>query len=309
MCQRANTDSGAAEQLSSVCRCWAQAVRGALLGSEFLDLRSTPGSCKLSRLNSQLLLQWAPCVRCLHLSGWSLNKEGIEEFVAAAVNLSEVVVSAFFANDSARADSILCASKSVLTVRSVADEYNHYMPQNLPQQLQQLEVRSIPALVRRVGPALALQPRFEAFLSMVSSLCHLRVLSLNSDTLALTCCASLPRLVKLSLVHYVAHGASHDLSWLRRQRHDELNVCLVLEHCNAESSQQVVSQLQQIHISHLHLVVQDFPVESQQIWQSFSQCDSFHLELARRAPDVPDVVHTLPPCGRVTSDRRTCHAI
>lgn len=269
-------------QWSSVSSKWAHAVRGALLGCGCLHLQSIFGSRKLSRLNSQLLLQWAPCVRCLYLGDWSIRKEGIKDFVAAAVNLSEVVINVCHIDDFACADSILCASKSVLTIRSGANDFNCYMPRCLPQQLQQLHVLSIPTLAQKETHTV-LQPRFEAFLSLVSSMRHLRVLSINFDTLALRCSASLPKLAKLSLCHYMGHGSRLDLSCLRKQHHDQLCMCLVLDRCNAETCQQAVSQLQQIHISYLHLVVTSPSMKSQQVWQSLSQCDSFHVELAPRA--------------------------
>ena len=223
--------------------------------------------------------------------------EGIRQFMAAAVNLTEVEVDVTSVEDAALADSVLCASKSVLTIRSEGNEFNTYMPQKLPPQVQQLEVLSIAHLARQQRRAI-LQPRFEAFLGMVSSMHHLRILSISCAALVLRCSVSLPRLTKASLRLRVCHGKRLDLSWLHNQHHDHFHLCLVLDTCSVEVSQRVMAKLQQIHISHLHLVVSSFPVASQQIWQTFGQCDSFHLEFSWQ--ESPDVVHALPLCDSVT---------
>ena len=251
------TDSGAVGQWSSVCRKFGQAVQGALLGCEYLDLQSS-GSHNFSCIDSQLLLQWAPRVRCLHLSEWPIKKRGMKQFVAAAVNLTEVVMNVDDVNDTACADSILCASKSVLSLRSDADEFNCYMPQELPQQLQQLEVLCMGVLLRKQSRAI-LQQRFEAFLGMVSGLRHLRIFSIHCASLALKCSMSLPRLASLSLRLWICHGTSLDLSWLHSQNHDQLHICLELQRCTAEASQQCLLQLEKFHISQLRLVVVEYP--------------------------------------------------
>ena len=201
--------------------------------------------------------------------------------------------------DAALADSILCASKSVLIIRSEGVEENTYMPQKLPRQLQRLELLSIPELAR-VQRLDTLQPRFEGFLSMVSGMYSLRILSIDCAGLSLKCGVSLPWLIKLSLRLRIKRGSSLDLSWLHHQhhRHHKLHIHLEMANCNAATSQQVMSQPSQMHLSHLHLVVSEFSAANQQIWQAFSRCDSFHLDFSWRAS--PDVLHALPPCERVT---------
>ena len=271
-------------------------MQEALLGCEYLDLWSTPFRHEPSCFDSQLLLRLAPSVRCLHLSSWSIKKQGIRNFVAAALNLTEVVMNVYQVDDAACADSILCASKSVLTLRSEGSEYNCYMPQELPQQLQHLEVLSMAVLVQKQGRAIA-QPKFEAFLRVVCSMRHLRIVSLHCASLALRCSMSLPSLASLSLGLWVCHGTSLDLRWLHSQHHDQLHICLELERCLAETSQQCLSQLERFHISHLHLVVLEFPVASQQIWRTLDCCDSFHLELCGQK--TFDAIHALPLCNWV----------
>ena len=73
-------------QLSTVCRSFAQAVPGALLGCEFLDLieletRMCPAVQRMytpSSFDTQLLLQCAPLVRCLHFGDLQCSAEALQ---------------------------------------------------------------------------------------------------------------------------------------------------------------------------------------------------------------------------------------
>ena len=265
------------------------------MGCMCLNLGSMPGCHASPRFDTQLLLRWPPSVQWALLGDWSLKFQGVQQFVAAAVNLVEVDIDVTRVADSALADTILCASKSLLIIRSEVDEDNTYMPQKLPQKLQRLKVHSIPELARKQRQA-KLQPRFEGCLSMVCGMDHLRILNIDCASLSLKCGACLSWLTKLSLHLRVRRGSSLDLSWLHSQQHHQLHIHLELDTCNAAISQQVMSQLSQMHISHLHLEVSQFSAASQQIWQALS-CDSFHLEFGWHAS--PDMMHALPQCDSV----------
>ena len=222
---------------------------------------------------------------------------GFAAFVAAASNLTEVVVMTQD-KDSAVADSILCASSSVLTIRSKPDAPHFYMPRKLPQQVQQLSVsfRSLAEYQDDDDGFPELQPRFEAFLGMVSSMPDLRMLSIDCASLALNCGLRPPRLARLDLHFCISPTESQlGLSWLHGQQHDELGVTLHMHARGPEVSQQAVFELQQVHISKLHLVMSEFPLAAQHIWRTYSPSDHFHLELDKDCT-MSEPIYALPLC-------------
>lgn len=250
--------------------------------------------------NSQLLLQWAPFVRRLHLNDWALNCQGIRQFVAAAADLTRIDIVVARAENAALADSILTASKSVLTICSDGSKANAYLPQELPQRLEVLDIAILPRKPRRAQ----LRPRSEAFLGLLASMPRLRTLSISCAPLALRCSVCLPRLARLTLHLRVRHGSRLDLHWLRSQQYEQLHIHLELDTGDAPTSQQVMSQLAHAQISHLHLTVPNFPVAAQQIWWTFSRCDSFHLWLG--GEQLLDTIYALPLCKWVQiTDART----
>ena len=202
-------------QWSLVCRISAQAAPGALLGCEALNLiemnpKIPTAECvsKSCSFDSQLLRQCATMVRCLHIGDWAMQCKGFTAFVAAATNLAEVVILTH-KHDSALVDNVLCASTSVLTIRSKGSVHrfsfengtNYYIPCQLPQQLQKLSVsfwkKSWCQKSAHGFPKL--QTQFEAFLTMVCKMSHLQELSINCASLALTCSVRPPRLARLDL--------------------------------------------------------------------------------------------------------------
>ena len=226
--------------------------------------------------------------------------------MAAAFNLTEVIVASKKAKN-AHADHLLCASSSVLSIRSLdlgsypssldlGSHPNTYIPSKLPQQLQQLEVSFVAlAHKQRAKPQMV----FRAFVSMMSSMPELRTLTLKCGTLVPECSMCLPKLAKLE-VHISVWGKGSQLSWLHSQAYDQLDIHLVMHDCGKEGSQQVISELQQLHLGQLHLIMHGgMTAASQQIWQSYSGCDHFHLELDFWSR-LPVVLHALPSCEVIT---------
>ena len=144
-------------QWSTVCRKWCQSAPDALpdplvltemetkhetdLDETELDMQppAVPHEVTPPSFGSQLLLQWAPKVRCLHLGDCTMQCKGLKAFMTAAVNLTEVAIKTVECK-SELADKVLCASSSVLTISSKHSGHGFYMPSKLPQQLQQLTV-------------------------------------------------------------------------------------------------------------------------------------------------------------------------
>ena len=116
----------------------------------------------------------------------------------------------------------------------------------------------------------------------MSNMPALRTLSMHCAYLALNSTSLLPDLDRLSL--HVQVGSCKellDLSWLKLQRVDKLDLCLDIPAWNAEASQQAVAELQQIQVSYLHVIVNHFPFreEIQTIWGQYTACDHFHPRL------------------------------
>ena len=292
----AGIDSEAAAQWSSICRKLGRAAQNVLLGRKYLESWSSPPSRSPLCLDSQLLLRWAPCVKTLFLDAWSIKCHGIRQYVAAAVNLTLMIIEIAQEEDSACADSVVCASHSVVHLYSVESGSNSYLPHTLPQQLQKLDIDL--KILAMKQPQSTLQPRFEAFLSMLCNLRHLRTLSIDCANFVLRCSVPLPNLEMLRLRLGLSKGTPVDFSWLRSQHHDKLQLCLRLDKCDAAMNMCVMSEAQQVHITDLHLVVPRFSLASQQIWQSYSGCESFNLEFSWNCSSK--VVHALPVCSLVT---------
>ena len=118
---------------------------------------------KPSRFDPHLLLTWAPLMKKLDIGDWAFEVPGLREFVAAAVSVSEIDISTSRASDSALADEVLCASKSVRVVRcGDHPDFDKYVHSDLPQQLQHLEVSF--AVLRR-QPRAKRQRHLEALLA------------------------------------------------------------------------------------------------------------------------------------------------
>ena len=132
----------------------------------------------------------------------------------------------------------------------------------------------------------------------------LHMLSMDCACLALNSTSLLPNLDCLRLRVRVECGNQLlDLSWLKLQRVGKLDLCLDLPAWNAEVTERAVLELQQIQVSCLHVIVDHFSLETQQIWGAcYTACDHFHLDSARQ----PDIVHAMPLCEQVTITSSAC---
>ena len=153
------------QQLSAVCRSFAQAAQRLLARVRQITL-----DCLVPTISMRLMLEAAPAVEEVLVTGPCIRISGLQAFVAAAVDLTDAEVGWLFQPDDADlADNILCESKSVTSLTCG----NLYVPNSLPHLLLHLNIEfaelwcdrvssEMPGLVDRLLTALPTPPALQS---------------------------------------------------------------------------------------------------------------------------------------------------
>ena len=283
------------EQLSAVCRRFAQAAQRLLARMQCVELDCD--SLHYPSLSSRLMLAWAPAIECFLLVGPSMRISEVPAFVAAAVNLRETEVTLWEADDADLADSILCGNNSLTRLWCGG----LYVPNKLPHQLLHLSVNfdtlqqfgrtiEVPGLVERLLTALPTAPALQSL-----------VLGLGMNYMSPAFAqAQLPRLHELTIYLNVRDHEPLRLAWLG-QAYDMLHVHIRFTVADSsfivDTHEQAVRELQRLRISTLTLILErNLPAEVQQIWGMLSAYD----EAMSGRPGWARVDCALPLCKHST---------
>ena len=285
-------------QWGSISRQLAQAAERVWSSRDFLSLVSFDQGPNLS---SRLMLQWAPVVEHLCLDDASLGLQGLAAFLVAATSLSHVEMSLADPCKAAQADSMLAHSH---TVRWLDCQWN-YIPRQLPHQLTRLHVSFTDLgedVCNKLRTLADLELLWEGFVAGLSGVPHLRTLCIWGNHLP----DRVSWLARLEVLRIHLYLGGHDdglkvyLGWLLHQECDNLDVKLVdpVEYGQPEPEDvQVVAQLQQLRIRHLHLRIPRFSSGTQRLWAAYDGCSHFELEYQTPRPEM---LQALPVAQRVT---------
>ena len=248
------------------------------------------------RLNSALLLSWAPSIGHLHLDNHSLNMPGLPAFAQAAGNkLSYLQVNCSTALAAMQAGHVLSGCSGPVFLYLNASHPPCALPPNmLSLQVVLAKARDGNFLLRHYEPSTAEALLYSA-VRHCSSLQHVS-LDFKVASVQLSGTFYLPRLDSLRVKISLQPSLCIDLSWLQRQPCSRLDISVAVGTADIAQHQCLVDQLLHLPVTHLTVRWQvALTPELQLMWQRPFPCKRIRLELAS---PMPDALRAL-PCSSV----------
>ena len=278
-------------QLSTVSKSFREAAKRALAWHNALDLAESSISASSGRMDSALLLDWAPtCIGRMMLNSRSLSLPGLPMFMQAAASMCELEIHCDSLLAAAQADAVLAACPCLETLRC----YDWYVPTVVPAKLEVLFVDLddwADACAERRGPDM----HAEALLYRLAPLQCLKELSIGlGDDPRLRSTVKLPRLETVAIWFRLLKRAELDLSWLQLQPVDDLDIHVVVCTDRLAEHTLMVQQLQLLSLGHLRFSMHcEVEPEVQRVWAQVTVTQ--HLWLSPREVSNMHVV-ALPQC-------------
>ena len=285
------TDSYFGGQVSAVSSVLTAAAAGVLAHSGTLSLSGTglPG-----RLDSSLLLGWAPMIDSLRMSSDSYSLPGMAAFLQAACNLESLELDSPDLISCAQADHMLQLCSQVQHVR-LQGGCSH-LPSHFPASLATLDVS-----LHSGGLDFDVQ--------QPSALIWRLAQHMNLDHLSLdyggTCpCVLLASPVQLQrlrvwLCFRISCGMGYDLSWLRHQPVSRLELEIHVRTTEHAAHEKATSELQHVPISSLTLFVyKALPPAVQALWKAVTvKADCTVNIMSQFFQDMGTTITALPRCS------------
>lgn len=247
------------------------------------------------RMDSKLLLHWAPCVDQLVLESCGTDLPGMAAFVGACTQLKYLDIDCCDELSSAQADALLacCGCLEALDCR------NWYVPHFVPSSLATLQVH-LSNWLHFVEGSDAPKRHVEALLWRVASHTALKQLILHLGPVPVLPMVPGTQLHQLNLValsFHIQDGTTIDLSWLHHQPTLQLRFLITILCGSLAIHSQLVEQLQGLSITMLQVEMRvKVEAEAQACWSTLVVQDSFTIDVAD--PDMP--LLGMPQCKQRT---------
>ena len=279
-------------QASTICKSVRAAARSVVASVGALDLsRAFQLRWQQIRLDSALLLSWAPSIERLYLDTHSLNMPGLPAFARAAGDqLHDIRLGCSSMLAVVQAGHVLSSCSGPVAL----DLVGSYAPSALPPNMLSLRVELVGiashSLLTHCDPSTPQALMYSAA-RHCSSLKRVS-LACKEAAVQLACPFTLPKLDSLRFELSLQHGPAMDLSWLQRQPCSRLDILVAVTTDWPSQHQHLVNQLLQLTMHNLTVRWQvELTPELQLMWERPFPCQRIRLEIY--AP-IPDALHALP---------------